>query len=304
VISARELLSAIHPFGSRRKATLVLRAYFDDSGSHDQAKIISLAGFLGDDKVWSDFDHTWAPLLVMPNGGALTEFKTYDCVHGTGEFSPPVWNFAERLALAGRAVDVLIKSEAFAIGSSIVRKHFEERWISGYLSSKCNHPYYLCFEHCVQMAVHATKSWSEHTGSKETVALVFDEQGEFSNLAKQFYDNYKRDGRYKDWLVSLTFAPSNEFMPLQAADLLAYGTNDLVSQRYYPSVRHDFPVGPVFDRLIHDVANTGGGYDAEALDKLIEHMIQVDEAMIAEEKLRLAERRKSALPDLQEPKMP
>jgi hypothetical protein len=271
----------------------VLRAYFDDSGTHDQSKVISLAGFLGDGNMWDRFDNAWSPLLVTPKcGGPLSEFKTYDCVHGVEEFAPPLWNFADRLALAGKAVDVLIQSEVFAIGSAIVRKDFEQRWASEYLSRKCNHPYYLCFEHCVQMAVHITELWPRNTDSKETVALVFDEHSEFSSLAKHFYDNYKRDGRYKDWLVSLTFSPSDKFKPLQAADLLAYGTGDLVSQKYYPSARHDFPIGPVFDRLINNVLNKGGGYDGESLDRLIEHMIQVDEAMIAEEKHRLLERRK------------
>jgi hypothetical protein len=40
-----------------------------------------------------------------------------------------------------------------------------------------------------------------------------------------------------------------------------------------------------------NIYSLGGGYDGQCLDNLIEHMIEVDEGMIAEEKIRLAKRK-------------
>lgn len=293
-MNAYEFLSVIHPLSDQRKVTLVLSAYFDESSSHDQSKVIALAGFIGEAQTFGTFTRDWKSRLITPEGGSLDEFKTFSCVHGMGALTPPAWNFAGRLDLAGRLVDVIVQSGLIAIGSSIIREHWEKRWVSGYLNAKSSHPYYLCFEHCVQMAVDLAKCFSQQSGTKETVALVFDEQAEFSDQAKQFYRNYKRDGRHGDWLSSIAFVSSRDFPPIQAADLLAYGTADIVLQRYYPDTQgRDFPIGPVFERLMTNIRSLGGGYDGEALDNLIQHMIEVDEGMIAEEKIRLAKRRES-----------
>ena len=74
----------------------MLKAYFDDSGTHAQSKMVAIAGFIGDATVWDSFDANWEPILTAPDKSTrLSEFKMYDCVHGVEEFSPPLWGFAD-----------------------------------------------------------------------------------------------------------------------------------------------------------------------------------------------------------------
>jgi hypothetical protein len=57
--------------------------------------------------------------------------------------------------------------------------------------------------------------------------------------------------------------------PLQAADMLAYSTYRFELQRRFGEKDGDFPVIPAFTRFITSVAADGGGYDLEALKKLV-----------------------------------
>ncbi len=273
----------------------MLTAYFDDSGTHAGARVIGAAGFIGECTIWSDIDKKWKPLLVSPHGHTISEFKMYDCVHGTGEFSRPEWGFADRLHTAGKVVDILSADEAdvMAIGSTVHTGHIAPLMKFEWFSEKLhNHTYYLCFEHCLQMAVNWTKRRCDATGVKEGLAIIFDEQGEFTDLAHAIYKEYKKSSIWGEWLISYTEASSKDFTPLQAADFLAYSTVDMNMRRYYPdNKRPDFPVGPVFDRLLETVARAGGVYDDDSLPGLVRHMIEVDEAKLEEVKKEEEKRR-------------
>jgi len=286
VLSAQELISVLHPKSDRRKITVVLKAYFDDSGTHQQSEITSVAGFIGDIDAWSVFDGQWKPLLVAPDGTKLSEFKMYDCVHGEKEFSAPCWNFADRLALTGKLVDVIAETNIMAIGSSVVRKHFDPLLAHEWFRHKAPHAYYLCFQYCIQAAVNWTRRYNGQFGKDERVALVFDEQGTFGKISYDLYLDYKNSERWGDQLVSISFASSKDFSPLQASDLLAYGTNDLTLNKYYPNIRRpDFPIGRVFDRMMEgQIARAGGIYDDEALLGLVKDMIEHETALLEKEK--------------------
>jgi hypothetical protein len=52
--------------------------------------------------------------------------------------------------------------------------------------------------------------------------LFFDQKKGFENRAHKLFDGLKRALDKKDLLVSLTFVPSKDFPPIQAADFIAY----------------------------------------------------------------------------------
>jgi hypothetical protein len=227
--------------------------------------------------MWKQFDNYWKPLLVARDGTKLSEFKMYDCVHGVKEFSPPRWEFADRLALAGKLVDVIVASNALAIGSSVVRDHFDPLLASDWFRHKTPNAYCFCFEFCIQAAVNWTRRYNDASGLKEKVALVFDDQPTFAPAMHELYLQYEKSKQWGDALVSIDLASGKDLCPLQAADLLAYGTSDLGTRTYYPAMeRSGFPVGPVFDRMMEGVAGAGGVYDSESLHYLVKHMIDTD----------------------------
>jgi hypothetical protein len=96
----------------------VIDGYFDDSHTHEGAKILSVCGFLADPRIWSDVDQDWKKVLDKSDWPKKpAEFHMYDCVHGYGEFEG--WSEAERLAIYGDMVGVLSQVNLIAIGSGI-----------------------------------------------------------------------------------------------------------------------------------------------------------------------------------------
>jgi hypothetical protein len=113
------------------------------------------------------------------------------------------------------------------------------------------------------------------------VSVIFDETAEFSQTALQIYLEYKADKKWGERLAALAFADSEKFTPLQAADMLVYGTGYHLSEKFYPGQRRvDFPVLPLMSNLIQGVAAEGGFFDREQLAPIIKR--EIDRALLRE----------------------
>jgi hypothetical protein len=67
----------------------MLRAYFDDSGTHYGSKIVVVAGIMGSESQLLSQELLWRELLKDPVCGlkpAIAEFHAYDCFESKGEF--------------------------------------------------------------------------------------------------------------------------------------------------------------------------------------------------------------------------
>jgi hypothetical protein len=147
-----EIIRAVHPPSDRAKFTAVFKAYFDDSGVHEGAKVISLSGFIADASVWDEFDREWKKALTLTPHPPLPEFHMSPCANHTEEFED--WSFPDRLMLVGNLIAVLKKVNVLALGSAIVTEHFREYANADeWLKVKLGHPYHFCFEHCIQQAL-------------------------------------------------------------------------------------------------------------------------------------------------------
>ena len=62
----------------------VLKAYFDDSGTHNGSKIYALAGVLGSASAWNDLLRRWQVLL---DTYGLKEIHMSEIVNGTGAYA-------------------------------------------------------------------------------------------------------------------------------------------------------------------------------------------------------------------------
>jgi hypothetical protein len=104
----------------------VIFGYCDGSGTHKGSKVMCVAGFIGDKDAWIDFDERWNHVIDKPEWRSrIRAFGTYDCAHQAKEFRN--WTYAERLALFGDLVGVIIDSpELHAIGSTALINHFGE----------------------------------------------------------------------------------------------------------------------------------------------------------------------------------
>jgi hypothetical protein len=66
----------------------MLTGYFDDSGAHAGSPAVVMAGLIGTDDQWEDFDKRWKALLREPLPGKppLGAFHLVDCENRVGEF--------------------------------------------------------------------------------------------------------------------------------------------------------------------------------------------------------------------------
>ena len=247
----------------------MLLGFYDGSGSHAGSKIFSFCGFIGEEAAWIDFDLRWRAVLDNPRWPSrLSEFHTYDCVHGVKEFES--WLYAERLRLYGELLGVIHDSKVLALGSSVVIEHLnalplddisllKSQWIGA--------PTDLAFQLTLQYATTKVHDYGEN----EQVGFIFDNEDEA--LAERYhalFNHYKNDYPLRNHLAGMGFVDSEKFTPVQAADVLAYTTMRLDLEKYYPAEREPwFPVLPAFLEIIEGMHMDGGGYDAESLEQLV-----------------------------------
>lgn len=109
----------------------MIQGYFDGSGTHVSAKVLTIAGFIGEEDAFIDLDQEWEKVLDDPRWPTrLAEFHTVDCVHGDGEFQQGGWNYAERLALYGDLTRVIVevgeRRTLLPIGAGVVTAVFSK----------------------------------------------------------------------------------------------------------------------------------------------------------------------------------
>jgi hypothetical protein len=248
----------------------VIFGFMDSSNTHDGAKIWSLCGFLGEDKAFTEFDSEWNKVLDDPRWPKrVKRFHAFECVHAVGEFDG--WSLAERLTMWGKLISLLTSLRSIvALGSMVVTEDFEnltpeERELLR--SEALGEPLDLSVQYIFQRSITLTRNTSED----ESVGILFDNETPYvMDRCYELSKVYQAEFGFQKWLAGIGFGDSVTFTPLQAADLLAYGTYRFVNDRRYPQLReHDFPIEPGFLRMIEGILVAGnGGFDLDSMKSL------------------------------------
>jgi hypothetical protein len=266
-VSAREMFFFLHGPSKRKKVVAVFYGFFDGSNTHDGAKVWSLCGFVGEEVAFGPLDDEWNRVLDKPCWPKrLKRFHMVDCVHGDNEFVG--WSFAERLAIFGDLSSVLIASPLLALGSVVITEDFaklEPEELQLLKSQGLGTPLDLSLQYVFQRAIKLTRQ----TSQAERVGLLFDDDNpKNAERCHEWCNVYRTRFGFDEWLAGIGFGKSQEFTPLQAADLLAYCTYRFTMKRYPDISDPHFPVMPAFLRMIEAVANDGGGFDLESMKQL------------------------------------
>lgn len=210
----------------RVRYLMALEAYIDDAG-RGHRRVFCLAGFLAQAERWGSFVESWQALLdhpsETPERAALAYFKTHEAMSLTTQFAG--WETAERDAFLGRAVAILTEMAPTRLAISIPVKHYK-RIVAGRIAKGADTPYQLAF-------------WSILSGfmfgiggpalTPEPIDFIFDNQtGRDRREAEQGYILFRRMAplAWRQYLPSRPkFEDDKQFLPLQAADLLAWHTS-------------------------------------------------------------------------------
>jgi len=126
-VSIRELSKALLPLDHPNGWLAMLRAYFDDSGTHDASKIAVVAGLFGTEGRMDGLDRNWKKHLERPLDGMkapLRRFHMTDCQASQGEFAG--WSRTETDYFCHQLRTVIIESGVSAYVIACARKDWDD----------------------------------------------------------------------------------------------------------------------------------------------------------------------------------
>jgi hypothetical protein len=105
---------------------LMLAAYFDDSGTHNDSKVVVWGGFLGTAAQWSDFDKAWRAKLASPLPGKarLKKFSLADCNGSHGEFSG--YSRAESDLVQNEFREIIVQAGVVGLAYAVDRTEWDD----------------------------------------------------------------------------------------------------------------------------------------------------------------------------------
>ncbi|MHB8622465.1 MAG: DUF3800 domain-containing protein [Sulfuricaulis sp.] len=194
---------------------MMLKAYFDDSGSHRDGNITVMGGLIGSVDQWEFFEQKWTERLANPLAGKLPlkKFHFADCKAIKREFEG--YSNGESAHLSYLFRQIIIDAGLASTVSVIDRKAWDEL-ITGKRREILGGAIEVCFNNCVARAMNLG------TGEKENnqIAIVFD-QGIQSDRMHQISDMNMLHVGGNPWITSITFGQVEQVLPLQGADIVA-----------------------------------------------------------------------------------
>ena len=184
--------------------------YLDESGTHADSPALAVAGYLADDSSWDSFAVDWRASLTEMG---LDHFHMTDFSNKAGVYAS--WTEDERRERFARLVGITNRHAIASVGTVIERALYE-RLITGAGRERSGGLYGLAAISCAMTVDKRLPGVS--------VGYVFENgaQGR-GQLAKVLRDNMHYTSEPESLRIrSVTFRDKRMFVPLQAADILAY----------------------------------------------------------------------------------
>jgi len=209
-----------YPTPARKRKVLVpIQVMVDDSGGEGQGLVLVLGGLIGRAEDWASFADLWSAALAKTP--AIRYFSMRDAMGRNGEF----YGFSEE------ARDAKLRKLAAIIdgfGFEVIHVTMEVTGFSAFYKPHSpapeNTPYFHAFLSIIQVAYHTLR----RRGETERFEMFFDEQRALGPKAKQWYPIARmileelEPGAAKLLAADIQFKDDKEFLPLQAADMIAW----------------------------------------------------------------------------------
>jgi hypothetical protein len=193
---------------------IVLKVAMDESGVHDGSPVITVGAYVARLKQWQDWTKRW--------NAAKRPIKVYHAVDAqnlTGEFKG--WSEEARDEVVKRILPVIADSDIPGVVVGVQMDEFEKA-IAGRddLRPIFGTPYAACFQWVVQIIMNFA------LGALNTERITFvHELNDYRQEALASFAWVKQHGNPLGNIIGLQFADKKDYIPLQAADILAYEGN-------------------------------------------------------------------------------
>lgn len=229
--SSNDLLQAVLPNGGCQ--LVLVQAYFDESETQaSEPKILTVAGYLFYSEQSFRFNRDAKNHLSKLG---LTHFHQTDCANGRKEYEK--LSKDNRIKAQKLLIGNIRRRTIMGCGANINVEQYEEIF-KNYKRAPSAYAY------AVISCLNIVRSWIERSKYEGDIAYFFESGFRDRSDADQFLneilytEDSKRDYRY----ISHTFAEKKKYKPLQAADMLAWFTNQEFTRimRGKPDRRKDF----------------------------------------------------------------
>jgi hypothetical protein len=206
----QRLLEIILPSGGY--LSLMMEAYFDESGTHDGSPVLCVGGFVIDSSSARELDQKWGEMLLQYG---LPFFHMTDCAGGY----PPFDQLSKQgcIDVATDAIQLIRKLISGGIMTSIYPSDFKDyapdhEWIGS------------AYSFCVHICLTGVQNWANRRGCVDDFAYIFEaghaSQSESNRIMNKIFSSPQL--RQRQRYVSHTFADKMKVKLLQAADLITW----------------------------------------------------------------------------------
>lgn len=206
-----------HFLGDRGGLVALFRVFIDEGGTDVSSPILTVAGYIARPSRWKLFARDWNRVL-KPTGIAV--YHATDAQALQGDFKG--WTSEKIADLASKLLPIIPRYAA-GVSASIDMRDFNLAIGSRpELLRVFSTPYNACF-HWLVMSL---ADYAHRAGTEPRFALVH-ETNSMKAQAVEGFDWVRANSPFGNGktLVSLSFADKTEFVPLQAADILAFEVN-------------------------------------------------------------------------------
>jgi hypothetical protein len=231
-VTVEQMASIVHPRDSAQKVMAVIEAYFDESGFSEDA--FALCGYVAPKDEWKNgFERQWSKLLAKPckhqvqSRQAEAICSPLDYLHATemegmgkGKFRS--LGSRNRRYLIDSSIGIVKRSGIVGIGSAVLKASYEK--LDDPSREIVGNAYLMCFQFILSEVARTSEMFLGPTS--ENIAYIFERSPMWAPVLLEMWNRiYDTPGlRKKHRMGTLTFADKREFMPLQAADRLAFET--------------------------------------------------------------------------------
>jgi hypothetical protein len=199
----------------------MIRIYIDESGTHDGSPVVAVGAYAGRLETWPAFIDEWNAAK-----GPINVFHSTDCAALRGEFEG--WAAEERDALVARLLAVPARYELYGIAMGINLRDLADAVEAD--PTLVGNPFVGAF---FGVPYGASLIWTllniiertENAGIRHEPLALFHEQNDFHADALRAFNFAKSRRKSHVGPMTITFCEKDEFVPLQAADVLAYEAN-------------------------------------------------------------------------------
>jgi hypothetical protein len=224
-------------------AVLGLTVYADESGTHDKrglqlgSEVTVVAGYIATKSDWDVFTRRWRTALKKFKVGVfhMSELSAWQ------KHAPyNTWSETKRKRFLKTLIKIARDNTHYAIGGMVSTKDYNtilpDEVKAGIGSFVLNAPYHFCFQMLFvkfyDLLVGEVDSHYRKFGKDgEKVAFVFEQQEEYEPIAHSSFAAIKKRVDIDNRFASLTFAASECYEPLQAADLLAFYARRILTHK-------------------------------------------------------------------------